>query len=105
MASHFSGWLQKAAGWLKPEDTSTGLTRALALNATPLSVSAVPGDVLRAAIILAREAALQPHTGSFKRGLVLKQLMHAFPAARRRDLSLAIELAVRAIEPDEDVVT
>jgi hypothetical protein len=35
------------------------------------------------------------HTGSYKRVLAMKALMKKFPGRRRRDLALAIELAVQ----------
>lgn len=86
------GWWQQATDWFKPSP-EPGVTA---------SVSTVSGDILHVATRLVRKAAETPHSGSFKRWLVMRQLLQKFPDARRRDLALAIELAVRAVDPGQE---
>lgn len=57
----------------------------------PALVTAACGAVL--------EAEATPHTSSYRRAMAMKQLMGQFPDTPRRDLSLAIELAVRQVVP------
>lgn len=48
------------------------------------------------AVTIAQDA---PHTGSYKAVIALKRLVADHPTTRRRDLRLAIELAVRQTFP------
>ena len=57
----------------------------------------VPRDVLDAAIQAVSTAQQTPHTSHFKRALAFKALRRERPDVRRRDLSLAIEMALREI--------
>jgi hypothetical protein len=63
------------------------------------TVPLVARDVLDAAIQAVSLAQQTAHTSHFKRAMAFKALRHERPDARRRDLSLAIEMALREIAP------
>lgn len=69
-------WLRVVLAWLDPD--------------------AWPSPAVQmAAHLIVRQAAKSPHTVHFKRAVAMKALQQTFPAVRRRELSMAIELAVK----------
>ena len=68
--------LRRIANWLDPIEV---IDSSLITHARELTTS--------------QESTL--HTGSYKRAMVMKELMRVYPKTSRKDLSLAIELALR----------
>ena len=76
MRAVMASWLRRLADWLSP-------------------ASVVPEWLVQVTRAAVAHADTLPHTGHFKRAVVLKTLGQRYPAIRRRDLALAVELAVR----------
>jgi hypothetical protein len=83
MRNWFARWLRRWADWLDPAGAS---------------VTVAPDLLLTARRVVAQTELLH-HTGSYKRVQAIKALRAAHPDEPRRDVSLAIELAVRGRGP------
>jgi hypothetical protein len=83
MKKTIASWLRRLANWLDP------------VAIPPL----VSRDLLDKAVWLVREIDEIKHTSSYKRAQAMKAMRLAFPDVPRRDLALAIELAVREVVP------
>ena len=59
----------------------------------------VSDDLLQAACRAVRAADETPHTSAYKRAIAFKALHAEYPLVPRRDIGLAIELAVREVVP------
>lgn len=84
MRKWFAHHLRRLADWLDPPAAPVPLV-------DPVLVS-------RAALVVV-EAEATRHTSSFKRTIAMKAMRAAFPGVPRRDVSLAIELALRQVIP------
>jgi len=83
MRNWLASWLRRLADWIDP--AGAALTVPVALLTT-------------ARRVVAQTETLH-HTSSFKRVQAIKALRAAHPGETRRDVSLAIELAVRGRGP------
>lgn len=72
--------LRRLAEWLDPAPT-------------------VAPEILEAARAAVLAADALPHSSAYKRAIAFKALMPQFRGVARRDLGLAIELAVREVVP------
>jgi hypothetical protein len=79
MKKKFATWLRKIANYLDP----------------PISPVAI--ELLDDAARLVKLQEETKHTGSYKRVMVMKELISSYPKVAKKDLSLAIELAVRKL--------
>jgi hypothetical protein len=82
MKKWFAHQLRRLADWLDPVEPVAPL---------------VPTFVLEQARSIVATVDLSHHTGSYKRALAVKAMRMALPDVPRRDVALAIELAVREV--------
>jgi hypothetical protein len=75
-------WLRWLADWLDPPEAVPPL---------------VDPALLAAAKVIVAACEAIPHTSSYKRAQAMKAMIQHHPTIARRDLALAIELAVREV--------
>ena len=83
MAKRLATWLRQLANWIDPYRVP--------------AVTADDDPVAAAADQLCYDLADLPQSGEYKRHQVYAKLIKQFPAVPKRDLALAIELAVRRL--------